>query len=88
MNKTFNITSTGSFTQCVQRLVQKDCDAIYGPRGGILVVNSQHCLVYQNGEAPYFGAHDYLGEWRTIVFAENYTPLVTDPAWEHPRDPD
>lgn len=83
--KNINIIAVDSFLVCMKMLVEKDCEAIIGPQGGILVLNPQNCVVYQNGDSPYLSAHDYLGRWKAVTYQDvDYTPLVTDPSWEHP----
>ncbi len=60
----------GDFLTCVSYLKQGLCDYIYGPGGGILVLNSQKCLVYQLYERHiYFSAENYLSEeWKCYKY--------------------
>lgn len=73
----FNITGTGTFLECVEQLHLRNCDAIYGPTGGILILDAHNCLVYQKPimGRPYFSAISYLGQWRTIKFLQQIVTI-------------
>ncbi|MCK9371211.1 hypothetical protein M0R04_14965 [Candidatus Dojkabacteria bacterium] len=69
----FEIIGEGNFLECVGWLRKGVGDAIHGPAGGILELDTQGCVVYRSraaGEsgAIYFSIHDYLGKWELLDF--------------------
>ena len=62
------IIGEGTFLECVEALLKKEADYIYGPEGGVLKLDERGCLVFRNDKDIYFSAKNYLGIWRILVF--------------------
>jgi len=55
------------FLSAVRALKNGECASIYGPSGGILILDENGCLVYaDDGDKIYFRADCYLGTWRLL----------------------
>ena len=71
----YEITSSGTFLECVESLTKKECDVIYGPSGGILALDCDGGLCYAHelhssdyrDRSLYFSAENYLGTWRRLM---------------------
>jgi len=64
----YNIVGEGTFLQCVEALKEGKCACIYGPKGGILKLDKNECLVIRIDDSKlYFSADCYLGVWRKLT---------------------
>jgi len=63
----YTIIGEGTFLEGLRRLKKKAIDAIYGPQGGILVLNERGVVTYRSGKGIFFSADNYLGKWRFLA---------------------
>lgn len=55
------------FEHAVSELKVGYCDAIFGPGGGILILDENDCLVFDSNKEPiYFSADNYLRKWSLL----------------------
>lgn len=67
LEEEFEIIRRAPFLTAVNLLKHGLIDAIYGPRGGIVILDERGCLVHRLEKRKlYFSADDYLGEWKCL----------------------
>jgi len=69
ININYDVIKETDFVNAVKQLDEGNCDAIYGPAGGILVLNKNNVLAYDANKnvGIHFSAKNYLGKWRLLL---------------------
>ena len=84
LNNEFYIVGKSNMFLAILLLKRRIIDAIYGPQGGVIVLDENDCLVYRKPHSEYRGiylsADNYLSPgWRWLIdptkHAINITPM-------------